>query len=180
MSVKAVHAQCQWSNSCTCGMPIRWPAGMMVCTAPACSMSRSVSIAASGSSFSCSRTCNQLSTPRMPVCGTFSLLILAHAVLRCASMMSKEGAGSHRGKMLQRHWAPRHGRHEMQAGDHAGETLRVTEGMNGSTRAASSRQRPAQAFSSAPHFCWSSAPPLMSTQGALSCAATVPCVRPQI
>ena len=62
----------------------------------------------------------------------------------------------------------------------AGDTLRVTEGMKGSTRAARSRHRPAQAFSSAPHFCLSSAPPLISTQGALSCAATAPHVRAQI
>ena len=63
---------------------------------------------------------------------------------------------------------------------HAGETLRVTDGMQGSTRAASSRQRPAQALSSAPHLRLSSAPPLTSTQGALSCGATAPGVGPQI
>ena len=62
----------------------------------------------------------------------------------------------------------------------AGQTLRVTEGMKGSTRAASSRQRPVQAFSSAPHLRLSSGPPLISTQGALSCAATASHVRSQI
>ena len=67
----------------------------------------------------------------------------------------------------------------MKARPNARLTLRVTEGMNGSTRAVSSRHRPAQAFSSAPHLRLSSGPPLISTQGALSCAATVSPVRPQ-
>lgn len=36
---------------------MRWPADMIVCTAPALSMSSLLSIAVSGSSFSCSNTC---------------------------------------------------------------------------------------------------------------------------
>ena len=50
-------------------------------------------------------------------------------------------------------------------------TLRVTEGMNGSTSAASRTQSPAHALSRAPHFCLSSSLPLISTHGALSCTA---------
>jgi len=48
-------------------------------------------------------------------------------------------------------------------------TLRVTEGMKGSTSAARRTHSPAHVFSTAPHFFLSSSLPLISTHGALSC-----------